>query len=230
MTRSSTLMSAGHPAPEVDPVASPAYLLALLGRLLAIYVIWAGGAVVLLVLFGIPGSYDALPGKVIPDGGYRRDTSLLTAWWVLMLVWSLLLALVFWLAKLTARIATFSYVVDGRAAAAGASFKAMYDSVQARRIPASGGVSVVPATPDAPSCMRLDDGRYLVLITCYPYGSDLVVEATLSVSLSPLRWLAATLGRTFRGGRTRVAAYEPARALLAVSDSVTRHGVAFAAG
>jgi hypothetical protein len=212
-------------------VASPAYLLALLGRLLAVYVIWAGGAVVLLVLVGIPGSYDALPGKVIAgDGGYRRDTSLLTAWWVLMLVWTLLLALVFWLATLTARIATFSYVVDGRAAAAGASFKAMYDSVQARRIPASGGVSVVPATPDAPSYMRLDDGRYLVLITCYPYGSDLVVEATLSVSLPPLRWLAATLGRTFRGGRTRAAAYEPARALLAVSHSVTRHGVAFAAG
>jgi hypothetical protein len=29
MTGSSTLLSTGHPAPEVDPVTSPAYLLAL---------------------------------------------------------------------------------------------------------------------------------------------------------------------------------------------------------
>jgi hypothetical protein len=197
------------------------------GRLLAISVIWAAGAAVLLVLFGIPGSYDALPGNVISDGGgYRHDTSLLTAWWLLMFVWSLLLALVFWLAKLTARTATFTYVVDGRAAAAGPAFKAMYDSAQQRRIPASGGVSVRPAVPEAPSYMELNDGRYLGLITCYPYGSDLIVEATLSVSLPPLHWLAATLGRTFRSGTP--AAHEPARALLEVLHSVTRHGVAAA--
>jgi hypothetical protein len=227
MTRSSTLLSTGHPAPEVDPVTSPAYLLALLGRLFAVHVIWAAGAVVLLVLFGIPGSYDALPGNVTSGGGgFRHDTSLLTAWWVLMFVWSLLLALLFWLAKLTARTAAFTYVVDGRAAAAAAAFKVMHDSAQQRRIPVSGGVSVVPAAADAPSYVQLNDGRYLGLVTCYPYGSDLLIEATLSVSLAPLRWLTATLRRTFRGGTP--AAHEPARALLEVLHSVARLGVAAA--
>jgi hypothetical protein len=102
----------------------------------------------------------------------------------------------------------------------------MYDSAQQRRIPASGGVSVLPAAADAPSSVQLNDGRYLGLITCYPYGSDLVVEATLSVSLAPLRWLTATLGRTFRGGTP--ATYDRARALLEVLHSVARHGAAVA--
>jgi hypothetical protein len=231
MTTSSTVLTTSYPAPEVDPVTSPAYLLALAARLFVVYCVWAFGAVALLVVVGIPGSYDALSGHVVLETSkYRPDTSLLTAWWLLTFVWSLVWALIFWLAKLSARLATFTYVVDTRAVIAERTFKAMYDTVQARRIPASGGVSVVPAGPGAPSHVQLVDGCYVGVITCYPYGGDLIVEATLSVSLRPLRWLAAAFGRTFRGGPPSAAAYDPARALLEVLHSVTRHGVALAAG
>jgi hypothetical protein len=138
--------------------------------------IWSLGAVVLLVAFGIPGIYDALSGKVaLGSSRYRPDTSLLTTWSLLMFVWSLAMALVFWLANLSVQLAGFTYVVDTRASAAARMFKAMYDSVQVRRIPANGGVSVVPAGPGAPSYIQLVDGGYRGEITCYPYGSDLIV-------------------------------------------------------
>lgn len=231
MTASSMVMTTNYPTPEVDPVTSTAYLFALLARLFVVLCIWSLGSVVLLLAFGIPGIYDALSGTVVLDSSrYQPDTSLLTTWWALTALWSLAMTLVLWLANLSARLAAFSYVVDTRAAAAERTFKAMYDSVQVRRLPVSGGVSVVPAGPGAPVCVQLVDGGYLGQITCYPYGSDLIVEATLSVSLPPLRWLTATLGRTFRGGLSRAAACDPARALLAVLHSVTRDGVAVAAG
>ena len=77
--------------------------------------------------------------------------------------------------------------------------------------------------------MQIVDGRYVGLVTCYPYGGDLIVEVTMSVTMRPLRWLAAVLGRTFGGGQAGAAVvYNPARALLEALHSVARHGVAAA--
>lgn len=223
-----------------DPLENPNYQRALLAQFMGTVAAWAIGSVVLFLVFGIAGlgqqlrlmqenAFGSLQG-----GGGVPTSPLLVIWQILWAAWSLVLACLFWLRKLTVQLSEWMLTVDGQGRAAGPALDHMYTIIAARGTPI-GHMNVVrlsPSRQQARAYLQVDDDVFTGFVSCFPFGADLFIGWTFWLNMSPGRWLLMTLRRLIgRGGGIYTAlAYDQPKALREVLHSAVRQGVDIAAG
>jgi hypothetical protein len=227
----------GEKTTEFDPLSNAEFLQTLKSRFFGFIGMWFIGAGILFLVFGIPGivttASNAISGFGDTSGG--SGSALLNVWWWLTMLWSLFLALSFWLTKIPVQLSEWMLTVDGQGAAARPALDHMRAIIAARLVPirALHVIQLHPGDQRPRDYLHLSSGVYDGFVSSFAYGTDLFIGWTFWLSLSPLKWAATTLGRTFRSRGVGIYGsllYDPPKAMREVMHSAVRQGVDVATG
>ena len=221
-----------------DPLANANYQRTLLTQFLGTFATWVIGSIVLFVVFGIAGIAQQITMlQEDPFGTVSGDLPTSPVWVIWQLLWgawSLGLACLFFLRKLSVQLSEWMLTVDGRGNAAGPALDHMYTIIAARRTPISQMkvVRLAPKQQQARNYLQVDDGVFTGFVSCFPYGADLFIGWTFWLNMSPGRWLFMSLQRLVSGGSGIYGslAHDQPKALREVLHSAVRQGVDIATG
>ena len=209
---------------NLDPLWNRPYLWAVLWHGLAVFLVYALGQIVIVIASVILSFMNGRLGEVV--GGLAA-----IAWWIVM-------ACVFWLHNVPAKLSEWKSLVDDQAAAAAMTFdhiawafsrrETPVDSCRARRFKVAGQGSR--------EVLEVRQQLFCGLVSCFAHGNDLYIGWTYWFSLSPARWL-LTLIRRFlwflrlHGSEIYLSLqFDTTRALREALHSAVREGVDVAAG
>lgn len=157
---------------------------------------------------------------------------------VVLLLFSLGLAICFWFLKVPIQLSEWKLTVDGKAAAAPAVFNHIAWVIYGRQTPVD-SLKVqefrLPATGSR-DYLELQSGMFYGYVACFAYGRDLYIGWTFWVRISPFRYLCMFIARIWqslvnRGSDLYVSLrYDTARAMRETIHSATREGVDVAVG
>jgi hypothetical protein len=216
---------------DFDPLTNGPFLKALAARFGGVVMAWFAGFCLLFLIFGIAGIAQATSSVVDVYGNSAgANTTLLGIFFWTTVAWSLLLACLFWLTKLSTQVSEWMLTVDDKAPASRRALEHMYAIFVARRTPITSlhPVRIAPHGQPTREYLQVEDGIYLGFISCFAYGSDLFIGWTMSLNLSPFRWIVLHVQRMLSvrtGGPYSRLAYDQPKALREVLHSVVRQGV-----
>jgi hypothetical protein len=209
---------------NLDPVWNRSYLRATLWHGLAVFLVYMLGQIVIVIVSAVLSAVNGRFGTVI--GALAA-----IAWWLVM-------ACVFWLSKVPAKLSEWKFLVDDQAAVAPVALdhiawafsrrKTPADYWRARRFPVMGQGSR--------DVLEVRQGVFYGLVSCFASGEDLFLGWTYWFSLSPARWLLIVIRRLFWFLRFRGSAiymslqFDRARALREALHSAVREGADVATG
>jgi len=209
---------------NLDPLWNRPYLWAVLWHGLAVFLVYALGQIVIVIVSVILSFMNGRLGEVV--GGLAA-----IAWWIVM-------ACVFWLHNVPAKLSEWKSLVDDQAAAAAMTFdhiawafsrrETPVDSCRARRFKVAGQGSR--------EVLEVRQQLFCGLVSCFANGNDLYIGWTYWFSLSPARWLLTLIRRFFwflrlHGSEIYLSLqFDTTRALREALHSAVREGVDVAAG
>lgn len=209
---------------ELDPLRSGRYIGEMFRRGLLVWAIWAVGLIPIAIVGVILGVINHSFGSAIGA--------------LLIVVWSIITACLFWFHKLPGQISEWKFTVDDQGEAAYVAFDHIgwsfdrrntpVDSIRVRRfnILAQGSRDL----------LEVRQGIFYGLTSCFANGNDLYIGWTFWLYLSPARFFWIGIRRfiwelRFRGHAIYVSLqFDQAKALRESIHSAVREGVDVAAG
>lgn len=217
-----------------DPLSNTAYRQQLAGAFWATMAAWLIGSLALFLVFGLFGLYQQL--SIAAEYAFDSTVSpALVVWQILWLVYSILLACLFWLRRLPVQLTEWMLTVDGKGFAARQALDHMYTIINARQTPVRTVqvIRLAPSLQQPRDYLRLDDAMFTGFVSSFAYGTDLFIGWTFWLNVSPARWLLRHLQRLFRGEGAGIygsLTFDQPKAMREVMHSAVRQGVDIATG
>jgi hypothetical protein len=213
-------------SPSLDPLFNNRFQLQILRQAALFVAVYLLGETIGAIFFG----FLAIAGM----GPLRA----LNMWTISTTLFSLALAILFWLLPVPALLAQWSLLVNHKAEAAETAFAHITAALQDHETPLD-TVGVRPLRLPGEGrreYLELRQGRFAGYVSCFAHGRDLYVGWTFWLYLSPLRLLLMIIGRKIQdmSGRGndihQTLRYESTRATIAATHGAVLEGIDFATG
>lgn len=214
------------PEAPFDPIINPRFRGHLARQVLLFVIVYAAGAVVSAIFFGI---------LAVSGVGFLSAFGI---WYICGELSAVALFIVFLLLPVTALLSEWKFLIDDKGAAGPIVFEHIIfalrrrqtplESIQIRRLRLPGG--------EARDYLELRRGIFTGFISCFAQGQDLYVGWTLWLSLSPFLWLIRLVARLWQNIIQRgtdlylTLRYESAKAMREAMHSAAREGIDVAVG